>query len=142
MKTEPEKILEKILFPLNSQWEVSSVYTDSDREEIFVHLRYRLDYIEDSGVRYRICDHRKERKWRHLDLWQYKTFPVAQIPRYKESQGFFKSLEVPWADEYERLTALLEKKRQTPCYRLRVRQIPHISFVSVSSRCTGLCSVP
>jgi transposase len=111
MKTDTEKILEKILLPLNSHWEVSSVDTDSDREEIFVNLRYKLDYIEDCGVCYRIYDRRKERKWRHLDLWQYKTYLVAQIPRYKDNQGFFKSLEVPWADDYERLTTLLEKKQ-------------------------------
>ena len=110
MKADSENILEKILFPLNSQWEVSSVDTDIINEEVFVNLRYKLDYVEDDGVRYSIYDHRNARKWRHLDLWQYKTYLVAQIPRYKDNHGFFKSVEVPWAEEYERLTILLEKK--------------------------------
>ena len=95
---------------MNIQWEVSSVETDSTKEEVYVNLRYKLDYVEDGGVRYGIYDHRNTRKWRHLDLWQYKTYLVAQIPRYKDNQGFFKSLEVPWAEEYERLTTLFEKK--------------------------------
>jgi transposase len=111
MNTETNRLLSKILLPLNSQWEVSSIDTNSEQEEIYVHLRYKLDYVEDSGVSYRIYDHRKERKWRHLDLWQYKTYLVAQLPRYKDSNGFFKSLEAPWAEDYERITTLLEKKQ-------------------------------
>ena len=111
MQADTEKILEKILLPLNSQWEVLSVETDDRSEEIFVNLRYKFDYVEDNGYRYPIFDYRKSRKWRHLDLWQYKTYLVGQIPRYKDNSGFFKSVKVPWAEEYERLTNLLEKKR-------------------------------
>jgi len=111
MEHSSEKILEKILLPLNSQWEVSSVETDECKEEIFVNLRYKFDYVEDNGIRYSLYDYRQPRKWRHLDLWQYKTYLVAQIPRYKDTNGNFKSLEIPWAAQYERLTNLLEKKR-------------------------------
>jgi len=103
-------ILEKILLPLNTAWEVSDVVTNERTEEIFVNLRYKFDYVEDNGIRYPIYDHRKERKWRHLDLWQYKTYLQAQLPRYKDNSGNFKSVEVPWAEEYERMSILLEKK--------------------------------
>jgi hypothetical protein len=34
---------------------------------------------------------------------------VAQIPRYKDKNGFFKSVHVPWSEEYERITELLKK---------------------------------
>jgi hypothetical protein len=111
MKTDTETVLEKILLPLNSQWEVLSVETDEQKEEIFVKLHYKCDFVEKDGLRYPIYDCRKERKWRHLDLWQYKTYIVAQLPRYKDDKGFFKTISVPWAEEYERLTNLLEKKR-------------------------------
>ncbi|GHV43050.1 hypothetical protein FACS1894180_1010 [Bacteroidia bacterium] len=110
-KNTEKQVLKKILLPLNKEWEVSEVETAESAEEIFVKLRYTLDYVEDNGVRYSIYDHRSERKWRHLDLWQYKTFLVAQLPRYKDNNGFFKTVSVPWAEEYERMTVLLEKKR-------------------------------
>ena len=111
MKTIDEKeILGKILLPLNSEWEVAEVFTNERTGEIFVKLRYKFDYVEDSSVRYPIYDHRKERKWRHLDLWQYKTYLSAQLPRYKDINGKYKSVSIPWADACERMSILLEKK--------------------------------
>ncbi|MDR0206696.1 MAG: transposase family protein [Bacteroidales bacterium] len=74
-------------------------------------MRYKFDYVLDNGSRYPVYDHRKERKWHHLDLWQYKTFLVAELPRYRDSSGFFKTVSVPRAEEYERISILLEKKR-------------------------------
>jgi hypothetical protein len=106
-----KQILEQILLPLNTFWEVSEVKTNERSEEVQVFLRYCLDYVEDKGVRYPIYDYRKERKWRHLDLWQYKTFLVAQLPRYKDDKGNFRTISIPWSDEYERMTTLLEKKQ-------------------------------
>jgi len=112
MKTLNEKdILKKILLPVNTDWEVSEIETNECSEEIYIKLRYRFDYVEDNSIRYPIYDHRQERKWRHLDLWQYKTYLVAQLPRYKDDRGNFKTVSIPWAAEYERLTVLLEKKR-------------------------------
>jgi hypothetical protein len=104
-------ILEKVLLPLNTDWEVSAVSTNERTEEIVVNLRYKSDYVEDNGIRYPIYDHRKEREWRHLDLWQYKTYLRAQLPRYQDNNGNFKTVSVPWADAYERMSILLEKKR-------------------------------
>jgi transposase len=104
-------ILGKLLLPLNSEWEVSEIETNKASEEILVRLRYKYDYVEENGVRYSIYDRRKERRWRHLDLWQYKTYLLAQLPRYKDKSGHFRSVFVPWADACERMSILLEKKR-------------------------------
>jgi transposase len=109
--TDEHQLLEQILLPLNTAWEVSEVSTNERTEEILVSLRYKFDYVEDNGIRYPIYDRRKARRWRHLDLWQYKTYLQAQLPRYKDCSGNFKSVEVPWAEAYERMSILLEKKR-------------------------------
>jgi hypothetical protein len=106
-----EDILEKILLPFNRDWSVSSVVTDESKGEIFVYLRYSLDYVISDTVQYPVYDYRPERQWRHLDLWHFKTYLVARVPRYKDSKGFYHSVEVPWATEYNRLTTLLEKKQ-------------------------------
>ena len=59
------QVLEKLLLPLNTAWEISEVVTDEVNENIYVKLRYRFDSVEDDGKRYSIYDYRKERQWRH-----------------------------------------------------------------------------
>ena len=45
---------------------------------------------------------------RHLDTMQFKTFINCKVPRVKSSQGV-KTIEVPWADSFERHTYLFER---------------------------------
>jgi transposase len=110
MKT-PSDILEKILLPLNSEWKVSEVNVSEEHGEVEVKLRYAQPYVEAGGRQYGLYDHRKPRRWRHMDLWQYKTYIVAELPRYKDELGFYHTVEVPWAEASERMSTLLKKKR-------------------------------
>jgi transposase len=96
--------------PIDASWCISDVQVNETTEEVEVLLQYDLPYIEVAGKRYSIYDHRPERKWRHLDLWQYKTFISARLPRYKDEKGFYHTIEVPWAKPSEQMTVLLEKK--------------------------------
>ena len=109
-KLEMKEVLDNVLLPLDAAWGITSVKTDDESGEIFLHLEYKLDYVEVEGVRYPIYDFRKERSWRHLDLWQYHTYLTARIPRYKDNSGKCKSVSVPWADTCSRLSIFLEKK--------------------------------
>jgi transposase len=104
------KVLEKILLPINDLWRVDDVQIKEEEKSVYVHLSYKLDFAECDGERYPIYDYRHERSWRHLDLWQYKTYLTARIPRYK-SGSEIRSVSVGWADTGERITTLLEKKR-------------------------------
>ena len=110
MKTSVENILEKILLPVNHDWVIDKVSVKEDTREIYVDLKYISDIISVSEFQYPIYDLRPVRTWRHLDLWEYKTFLRARLPRYKHDIGI-SSIEVPWADAVERMTYLLEKKR-------------------------------
>jgi hypothetical protein len=105
-----EEILNKILLPLNSCWNISNVQLNESTEEINVCLHYSLPYIEANGVRYSIYDHRPSRQWRHLDLWQYKTYITASLPRYRDENAFYHTVEIPWAYPGEQMTDLLKKK--------------------------------
>jgi hypothetical protein len=105
-----EEILEKILLPIDSSWEITDVKVNEVTEEIEVELQYSISEIEVEGKCYSIYDHRPIRRWRHLDLWQYKTFISARLPRYKDEKGFYHTIEVPWAEIGEQMTILLEKK--------------------------------
>lgn len=108
MKTA--ELLSKILLPVNDLWQVEKVDIDEEQQIVYVILSYQYDFVESEGVCYPIYDYRHERSWRHLDLWQYKTYLTARIPRYKIGSEI-RSVEVSWAESGERITTLLEKKR-------------------------------
>ena len=105
-----QEILHNILLQNDDNWKIVSVDCNDDTEEIHLELRYCQPDIVFDGVHYSIYDHRPLREWRHLDLWQYKTYLSARVPRYKKD-GKAVSVEVPWALPDARLTWLLEKKR-------------------------------
>ena len=51
----------------------------------------------------------RERTWRHLDIWQYKTFVHCKLPRLDCGEGGPVTAEVPWAaPDAEHFTALFE----------------------------------
>jgi transposase len=54
-----------------------------------------------------IHDHR-DRTWRHLDTCQYQTLVHARVPRLDCPTHGIKQLQVPWAEERSRFTALFE----------------------------------
>ena len=104
------EILAKILLPVNDLWVVDDVQIQEEEKSVYVHLSYKFDFVESDGECYPIYDYRHERNWPHLDLWQYKTYLAARIPRYKIGSEI-RSVSVGWADTGERITTLLEKKR-------------------------------
>jgi len=107
---QAKDILSKILLPMSSCWQIKDVRVNEATDEVFVELKYTLPYLEANSQRYKIYDHRPSRRWRHLDLWQYKTFISARLPRYKDEKGFYHTVDIPWAESSEQMTVLLKKK--------------------------------
>ena len=110
MEKTTSEILNALLLPQGSDWAIDSVRVEESNCSIYVNVRFSSPHIIVAGKSFKIFDFRHERTWRHLDLWQYKTFITARIPRYKVDDKVL-SVEVPWADSGERMTSLLEKKR-------------------------------
>ena len=96
MTRRVEEILEKILLPIDASWKISDVIVNALIEEVEVELKYALPYIDIKGNRYSIYDHRPIRKWRHLDLWQYKTFLSSRLPRYKDEKDTNYEVSKAW----------------------------------------------
>lgn len=105
-----QEILEHVLLPQGSPWRVESVDVDESQLSIYIDIKYNEPSVLSEGESYAIYDLRKMRTWRHLDLWQYKTYLRARIPRYKKGDKVI-SIDVPWAEVSERMTELFEKKR-------------------------------
>ena len=51
----------------------------------------------------------RERKWRHLDTCQLRTFLVAEVPRVNCPEHGVLFIKVPWAEAKSRFTAMFER---------------------------------
>lgn len=103
-------VLQKLLLPSDKDWDIVGVEIQESESIIIVDVSYNKSFVLHESKECPIYDYRASRLWRHLDLWQYKTYLRARIPRYSIQEKVV-SLEVSWADAKERITELLEKKR-------------------------------
>ena len=129
------------LLNLGSDWKVEKIEYDSESDEVDIFVKWEGSFL--LGANEKIYDYRSLRRWRHLDIMQYKTFISARIPRVIDSTGKVRSLEVPWSDSMERHTYLFERsvidlllacKNQT-----KVAQLMRCGF-NVVNRIIHLCS--
>jgi len=99
------------LLDLGKEWSIEKVEFDEFTEEIDIYVKFNLEAYKgkNSDIYYGIYDYREYRRWRHLDILQYKCFIKAKIPRLIGRGGNIKSLDVSWADVGIRHTFLFER---------------------------------
>jgi transposase len=105
-----EKTLYAKLLGLTSPWGVEKVELRLDQGEVHVWVALppkELWVCPDCLVQAPIHDHR-ERVWRHLDTFQYRTVLHARVPRLHCPRHGVRQLRVPWAEQGSRFTALFE----------------------------------
>ena len=78
-----------LLLNLKQEWKVKSVEADYKKEEVFIKLSFTGKKAKhpDSAEMLSVYDHAPERKWRHLDIMQYKTYICCCLPRVKDQEG-------------------------------------------------------
>jgi transposase len=107
-----DKELYQAILGLNTPWSVSEVELDIDSGEIRVracHPRGTEFGCPECGRQLPCYDHAEERRWRHLDSCQFKTFLVARVPRVKCPEHGVRNVVVPWAEKSSRFTILFER---------------------------------
>lgn len=99
-----------ILLDLDEGWVVNQVSTDIKKEEVYLKVVCKLNEFEDpeTGKMCKVYDHAPERRWRHLDTMQYKTYISCMLPRVKLPTGKIKTINPCWASGHERHTFLFE----------------------------------
>ncbi len=104
-------ILEQLL-NLGADWEITDILVNSDFKEINLYLRYTKStgIFPDTKEEYDIYDFKPERRIRHLDLFEYKTFIVVRIPRVKNNKSEVRTIKLGWADKRVSFTYLFENK--------------------------------
>lgn len=103
-----EDFFEKLL-NFGSEWKVERVeFNESNEVDIFLkwdlqeHKKNHLEHFEF------VHDYLDYRRWRHLDIMQFKTFINAKIPRVKHLDGKIMSIKTPWAQSGKHYTYLFE----------------------------------
>lgn len=89
-----------LLLEFGEDWVVKEVTTSVETNEIEIAVEYFGEA--------KPYDYAPERRWRHLDTLQFKTFIKARLPRFKSADGKVKTLSPPWADPHERHSFLFE----------------------------------
>jgi len=98
------------LIGLERPWQVSRVEVSHQEQEVRIFVvrasrpRLRCPECERPCGRYDT----RERRWRHLDTMQYRTYLIAEVPRVECGEHGVCQVAVPWADPGSRFTALFE----------------------------------
>ena len=101
------------LLGLEAPWAVAALVENFAEQRIDLRLRHT------PGTRFAcphcqqdcpVHDHAPERRWRHLDALQFKTFLTASPPRIRCPDHGVVSVSLPWADFSSRWTLDLEFK--------------------------------
>jgi len=99
-----------LVLNFGEDWKVKKVTVNYQLGEVDVFISY-VGLRAECPTSKEVCviyDHRTNRRWRHLDTLQFKTYINCEVPRVKSSVGV-KTVSVPWSDNYERQTYLFER---------------------------------
>lgn len=106
-----DKELYRQVLGVEYPWYVVDVRLIMEEDSIYVYLKESSDalwFCPKCGEPVSVYDHRKERKWRHLDTCQFKTFIVASVPRICCKEHGVLSVDVPWSESHSHFTFLFE----------------------------------
>lgn len=109
MKEFTEQFFDLVL-NLDSSWKVEDVKGDYKLKEVEIKISYigAKAVCPQSHDLYSIYDHAPQRRWRHLDLLDYKTYLVCNLPRIKNTQGKVVTIIPPWGSKSARYTHQFE----------------------------------
>lgn len=95
-----------LLLDFGDEWALTKVEADHKKHEIYLYLNYVSDSYEDPDTLEKavLYDHTGLREWRHLDIFQYKSYVRCRIPRVKCGDGKTKQIAIGWANKHDRHT--------------------------------------
>jgi len=121
------------LLHIDKGFQVSRVERDLDPKPLIrIYLEYQLPYCEIGDTKYSLYDHAPVRTWQHLCWFEYPCFIVCRIPRYIDSEGKVKLMEVSFAEKGKSYTRLFS-----------AHVIETLQSIKVQSTVSGLfCTSP
>ena len=106
------KSLFTIALGLGEPWEVAEVRLHGEPRQLELRLEFKRGArFAAPGQEHQLLlpvHDTVERRWRHLDFFQFRCELVAQVPRVRLPDGRVVSVEVPWARPQSGFTLLFE----------------------------------
>ena len=97
----------KELLHIDDCFQVSRIEREIDTQPfIRIYLEYQLPYCKIGGINFPLYDHAPVRTWQHLCWFEYPCFIVCRLPRYIDSEGKVKVMEVSFAEKGKSYTRL------------------------------------
>lgn len=106
-----DKALYQAILGLGKPWRVKGVDLRLGDGEVWIEVEVdstaelRCPSCGQAASRY---DQSEQRQWRHLDTCQYRTIVRGRIPRVRCAEHGVRQIEVHWAEDRSRFTALFE----------------------------------
>lgn len=115
-----------VALQLTPEWKV----TDCQLDQAGRRLTLKLDFKPGSKFPAPGASHQLlcpvhdtvEKRWRHLDFFQYRTELVARVPRIQTPDGQVRQVEVPWARPGSGFTLLFEALALLLCAQMPVQE--------------------
>ena len=110
--TKPVSQYFDLLLNLSEDWKVLDIETNFNTKEIIIKVKHIGKECE-CPESFELCkkyDHAPERKWRHLDVMDYRACIVCRLPRIVNNQGKVKTVCPPWGSKHSRHTFKFEHK--------------------------------
>ena len=100
------------LLRLSHPWYISEIDVDVAAEEAHVFIDHHHGQLPcpTCGNLCNVRDHGAERVWRHLDLWQAKTYLHAAMPRTDCQKDGVLTVSIPWAEPNSRFSMSFEAR--------------------------------
>jgi len=101
------------LLQLPEPWFIAGIDIDTEGEAMHVRIECRLGAplaCPQCGVACEVYDHAEVRVWRHLDLWQCKTWLHCRLPRVCCAEHGVRQVAAPWAEPGSRLSSAFEAR--------------------------------
>ena len=97
---------------LGEGWAVTDVNVNSISKEVDIYIEYTktTGCFPSTNKEFKIYDFKSTRRFRHLDLFEYKTFINARLPRVRNDKHEVKTIELSWAGERLNYTHLFENR--------------------------------
>lgn len=100
------------LLQLRTPWHITRIDVDIPGEEVHVFVNHDLGRLPcpTCGKPCLVEDHADERTWRHLDMWQAKTWIHASMPRTNCPEHGILRVALPWSEPNSRFTMAFEDR--------------------------------
>ena len=100
------------LLKLSEPWYISQINVGVHEESVHVFINHSPGPLPcpECGKLCPVHDHTESRTWRHLDLWQCKTWLHCELPRTHCEEHGVRRVSTPWSDPNSRFTFAMEAR--------------------------------